>query len=180
MIGGTQMLKIIWNREDFEKISDKILSEFNIQVTDDPNEVPEHKVGLLLDSDNVATIEKLIKKLMMEKQTMIFPTQSGYLQINVQEINYLEAFGDDIFMHVEHDQSQQIKQPLYQLEGMLKPYHFIRIGKSFIVNASKIRYIRTAFNAKLDLELLDGTHLEVSRSFVKDFKNAIGIQKKED
>ncbi|MFH1693452.1 MAG: LytTR family DNA-binding domain-containing protein [Bacillota bacterium] len=76
--------------------------------------------------------------------------------------------------------NQIIRQPLYQLEEILKPYHFVRIGKSFIVNISKIRYIRTAFNAKLDIELTTGTHLEVSRSFVKDFKNALGIQKKED
>jgi DNA-binding LytR/AlgR family response regulator len=71
-------------------------------------------------------------------------------------------------------------QPLYQLEALLKPYHFVRIGKSFIVNITKIRYIRTGFNAKLDLELVTHEHLTVSRSFVSDFKNALGIQKKED
>lgn len=174
------MLKIIWNREDFEKISDEILNEFSLQIIDDPNDVPEHKIGLLIDTDDVTIIESLLKRLMKEKRTMIFPTQNGYLQLNIGEITYVEAFGDDIFMHIESSQSHQIKQPLYQLEAILKPYHFIRIGKSFIVNASKIRWIRTAFNAKLDLELLDGTHLEVSRSFVKDFKNALGIQKKED
>jgi len=83
-------------------------------------------------------------------------------------------------MHLDHQPSQLIKQPLYQLEEMLKPYHFLRIGKSYLVNMTKIRYIRTSFNAKLDLELICGTHLEVSRSFVKDFKYALGIQKKEE
>jgi len=48
------------------------------------------------------------------------------------------------------------------------------------VNLSKIRYIRTTLNAKLDIELTSGIHLEVTRSFVKSFKNALGIQKKED
>ena len=82
-------------------------------------------------------------------------------------------------MHTIHE-SQRIRQPLYQLEEMLKPYNFVRIGKSFIVNMNKIRYIRTGFNAKLDLELTDGTHLEVSRSFVNAFKSALGIRNKED
>ena len=76
---------------------------------------------------------------------------------------------------VDRAQHYMIKQPLYQLEEILKPYYFVRIGKSFIVSVSKIKYIKTTINAKLDLELINGVHLEVSRSFVKKFKNALGI-----
>ncbi|MDY0074443.1 MAG: LytTR family DNA-binding domain-containing protein [Acholeplasmataceae bacterium] len=174
------MIKIIWNREDFEKIQTQIEHEFNLQITSDPNEVPEHKVGLLLKDENLHDLKALIERLLLESSQMLFPTPDGYVQIQTKQITFLEAFGEEIYMHLEHDSSMLIRQPLYQLEEKLKLYHFIRIGKSFIVNIKKIRYIRTSFNAKLDLELIDGTHLEVSRSFVKSFKYALGMLKKEE
>ncbi|HAX02595.1 MAG: hypothetical protein A2Y45_01855 [Tenericutes bacterium GWC2_34_14] len=174
------MTKIIWNREDFEKIKDEITSQFNLSITTDPNEVPEHKIGLMLNDENVESLKALVESLMLKAYQLLFPTPDGYIQVQAKQIMYLEAFGDDIYMHLDQGASELIRQPLYQLEEMLKPYHFIRIGKSFIVNITKIRYIRTSFNAKLDLELISGTHLEVSRSFVKDFKRALGILKKED
>jgi len=174
------MLKIIWNKEDVEKIKSRLSSDYNLVLTDDPNEVPDHKVGIILDDSDLEKIKPILEMLAYEQSQIMFQTPSGWIQIPVTEITYLEAFGDDIYIHTLNMSSQMIKQPLYQLEEILRPYHFVRIGKSFIVSISKIRYIRTSFNAKLDLELVTGTHLEVSRSFVKDFKNALGIQKKED
>lgn len=174
------MIKIIWNRDDFEKIQEKMLAQFDLTITLDPNEVPEHKIGLILTDENKDTLKAFVNALMLEASQMLFPTPDGYIQVQVRQLTFLEAFGDEIYMHLEKGASHLIRQPLYQLEEKLRPYHFIRIGKSYLVNLTKIRFIRTSFNAKLDLELVDGTHLEVSRSFVKDFKRALGIQKKED
>ncbi|HCZ24419.1 MAG TPA: hypothetical protein DHV05_06180, partial [Acholeplasmataceae bacterium] len=95
----------------------------------------------------------MVESLMLKAYQLLFPTPDGYIQVQAKQIMYLEAFGDDIYMNLDQGASELIRQPLYQLEEMLKPYHFIRIGKSFIVNITKIRYIRTSFNAKLDLEL---------------------------
>ena len=174
------MFKIIWNREDFERIESKLKQTYDLILTNDPNDVPLDKVGIVFDESNIDKIKPVLDLMAKEKSQLMLQTISGWMQVYVNEITYLEAFGDEIYMHVDQLESQIIKQPLYQLETLLKPYHFVRIGKSYIVNMIKIRFIRTAFNAKLDLELVDGTHLEVSRSFVKDFKNALGIQKKED
>jgi len=169
------MLKIIWNKEEVEHIRSKLSKDFDLVLTDDPNEVPNDKVGIILDDTDLEKIRPILELMAIERSQLVFQTPHGYIQLNVKDISYLEAYGDDIYMHGTEITNQIIKQPLYQLEEILKPYHFVRIGKSFIVNISKIRYIRTAFNAKLDIELISGTHLEVSRSFVKDFKNALGI-----
>jgi DNA-binding LytR/AlgR family response regulator len=173
------MYKIIWNRDSFESLESKLNQAFDYIVTTDPNEVPKDKVGIIVSDDNIEHIQKILAMMALEKRTIILETIEGWVQLDAQEMMYLESFGDEIYMHTTSE-SQRIKQPLYQLEEMLKPYHFVRIGKSFIVNMNKIRYIRTGFNAKLDLELTDGTHLEVSRSFVNTFKNALGIRNKED
>jgi DNA-binding LytR/AlgR family response regulator len=173
------MYKIIWNRDSFESLESKLNQAFDYIATTDPNEVPKDKVGIIVSDDNIEHIQKILAMMALEKRTIILETIEGWVQLDAQEMMYLESFGDEIYMHTTSE-SQRIKQPLYQLEEMLKPYHFVRIGKSFIVNMNKIRYIRTGFNAKLDLELTDGTHLEVSRSFVNTFKNALGIRNKED
>ncbi len=174
------MFKIIWNKEEVDDIKLKLSKDFDLVLTDDPNEVPKGKVGIILDEDNIEKIRPILELMALERSQVLFQTSNGYVQLQVKDISYLEAYGDDIYLHGAEMTNQVIKQPLYQLEEILKPYHFVRIGKSFIVNISKIRYIRSGFNAKLDIELITGTHLEVSRSFVKDFKNALGIQKKED
>lgn len=173
------MLKIIWNKDDIEVIKQKLKEEYHIVLATDPNDLPEDKIGLVIDEENVEALKKVLDMVSLEKSLMLLQTHHGWIQISVNKITYLESFGDDIYLHLESQPTEIIKQPLYQLEERLKPYHFVRIGKSFIVNMAKIRYIRTGFNAKLDLELITGDHLEVSRSFVKSFKNALGIQKED-
>ncbi len=174
------MFKIIWNKDDVERLRKAFAQELDLVITDDPNEVPSDKVGIILDETDLDKVRPILELLAIEKSQVMFQTQNGYVQFSVQEMMYLESFGEDIYLHTKDMTNQIIKQPLYQLEEILRPYHFIRIGKSFVVNIAKIRYIRTTLNAKLDLELMDGSHLEVSRSFVKSFKHALGIQKKEE
>lgn len=174
------MFKIIWNKDDVERLRTELAQKLDLVITDDPNEVPSDKVGIILDETDLDKIRPILELLAIERSQVMFQTPSGYVQFSVHEMIYLESFGEDIYLHASDKTNQIIKQPLYQLEEILRPYHFIRIGKSFVVNIAKIRYIRTMLNAKLDLELVDGTHLEVSRSFVKSFKYAIGIQKKEE
>ncbi len=174
------MIKIIWNEEDLKQIRSKLDSDYNLVLTNNPNEIPKGKVGLVLDETNIDELRPVLAVLALERSQVVFQTANGFVQFYASEIIYLEAYGDEIYVHTSKKTNQIVKQPLYQLEKILKPYHFVRIGKSYLVNITKVRYIRTSFNAKLDLELFNGIHLEVSRSFVKSFKSALGIQKKED
>jgi len=174
------MSKIIWKKADFEHLKKQLFEEYKIVLSKDPNDPDDEHVRLIVEDDEVEKLKMVLEMMNMEKAQIILETQHGWIQIYVKQITYLESFGENIYLHLENQPTEIIKQPLYQLEDMLRTYDFVRIGKSFIVNMAKIRYIRTGFNAKLDLELITGDHLEVSRSFVKSFKNALGIQKKED
>jgi len=169
------MLKVIWNKDEFDQVKKLLEDNYQVKLTTDPNDVPEGKIGILIDDKNIDQVKEILDLYVNQKQRIILETQNGYMQVHTNEILYIESFGEEIFMHFDKTNTEMIKKPLYQLEVLLKPYHFVRIGKSYIVNILKIRFIRTLINAKLDLELVNGIHLEVSRSFVKDFKNAIGI-----
>lgn len=173
------MFKVIWSRDDFEEIRTKLLNDYNIILSDDPSDIPESKVGIILDDKNFEKLKPILEYLAYQKSQVMFQTNEGWVQLNVNKILFLESFKDDILVHLIGNEQYIIKQPLYQLEQILKPYFFVRIGKSFIVSISKIKFIKTTINAKLDLELINGIHLDVSRSFVKKFKNALDIQRKD-
>jgi DNA-binding LytR/AlgR family response regulator len=174
------MSKIIWKKADFEQLKKQLFETHKIVLSKDPNDPDDDHVRLVVQEEDVEKLRIVLEMISLEKAKLVLETQHGWIQIFIMQITYLESFGENIYLHLESQPTEIIKQPLYQLEEMLKTYDFIRIGKSYIVNLAKIRYIRTGFNAKLDLELITGDHLEVSRSFVKSFKNALGIQKKED
>ncbi|MBE0700743.1 MAG: LytTR family transcriptional regulator DNA-binding domain-containing protein [Acholeplasmataceae bacterium] len=174
------MFKIIWSKEDAKGIKEKIAQKYDFVLTDNPNEIPHDKVGIIVHEEDYDKVRPLLELIANEKTQLMFETRNGWVQIPVYEMTYLESFGEDIYIHTLNIGNIIIRQPLYQLEEIIKPYHFVRISKSFIVGITKIRYIRTTFNAKLDLELITGRHLEVSRSFVKAFKLALGISNKEE
>lgn len=178
------MFKIIWSKDDALRIKALLHVEDAIQydyvLTDNPDEVPSDKVGIVFREDQIDRIKPLIEMLHQEAAQLMFETRDGWIQLPIQQITYLECFGLDVHVHMADQSLHMIQEPMYHLEEVLKPYHFIRIGKSFIVSVRKIRTIRTGWNAKLGLELTNDVHLEVTRSYVKSFKQALGLEKKEE
>lgn len=169
------MIKIIWSKDELTHLKEKLNKHhIHFVVLDEQETLPKDMIGIEIDQDQQDTLKKIFQVIEYEKMQMFFPTTDGFVQLHLQDIYFLESFGEDIYAHV-HGQVEVIKKPLYQLEDLLKPYHFIRISKSYIVNARKISYIKVGLNAKLKLELKDGSILEVTRSFVKSFKESLNL-----
>lgn len=170
------MIKIIWSKNELSSLEDK-LNQHDIQymILDDISMLPEHMIGIQIDDLKKDEFKKMIDIIEYEKMQMFFPTHQGFVQLHLKDILYVESFKDDIYMHMVNHKVENIKKPLYQLESMLNPYHFIRISKSYIVNIRMIQYINVGLNAKLHLELKEGTKLDVTRSFVKSFKESLNL-----
>ncbi|WP_025724444.1 LytTR family DNA-binding domain-containing protein [Acholeplasma granularum] len=164
------MIKVILNKDDLSIIDEDIKSS-NILVSN----LNDNEVALVLDENSYNALELILKKIQINKKNYLFQTSDGWVKLNIGHILYIESFGTDIIIHTLYDGKVLVKHTLYQLEELLNPYHIIRIGKSFLVNLSKVVYIKTKLNAKLELELIGGLKLDVTRSYVKSFKNALGI-----
>lgn len=93
------MYKIIWNKEEIDDIKLKLIKDFDLVLTDDPNEVPKGKVGIILDEDNIEKIRPILELMALERSQILFQTSNGYAQLQVKDITYLEAYGDDIYLH---------------------------------------------------------------------------------
>lgn len=170
------MIKIIWSKNELSSLEEKLNQhDIHYVVLDQLEAIPDHMIGIEVDDDKKDEFKKMLDLIEYEKMQMFFPTQEGFVQIHLKDVLYIESFGDDIYMHLIGEKNEHIKKPLYQLEEMLKPYHFIRISKSYIVNIRMITYIKVALNAKLNLELREGTKLDVTRSYVKTFKESLKL-----
>lgn len=93
------------------------------------------------------------------------------------KIQYFESDNNSTYCIVENDKKiYKIKEKLYELEETLDCKSFIRISKSNIVNVLNIKEIIPWFGSKLLIKF-KGTNktIEVTRSYVKNFKEYLGI-----
>ena len=94
--------------------------------------------------------------------------------IPVEDIICIESYGHTVEVRCK-DGTYETTDRLYQLMLLLDPKQFIRISNSVIVNRSQIRHISPTFSQKFILTLKDGTRVDVTRSYYKEFKRIIGI-----
>ena len=80
------------------------------------------------------------------------------------EIDWIEAAGDYASLHVGK-RTLPLRETFNSLEKRLDPDKFIRIHRSTMVQASRIRDLQTMPNRELRLRLIDGTELKVSRTY---------------
>lgn len=97
-----------------------------------------------------------------------------YEFINYDRVVYIESFGREVYLYTI-DNTYQIKQKLYEIEGEFSEFGFIRINKSQIVNKSFISKIKPLFNSRIKIILETNQYLEVTRNYIDSFKEIIGF-----
>ena len=167
--GRPQMIKFTWKKEDYESLKEQ-LKDLKVEETED-----HQNISITVDADEAQKTLDVLALAAYLQSRISLETLTGWTMIYAKSITFIESFGEDIFVHLDHKETIQVKHPLYELEEMLSKFHVIRVGKSFLVNLMKIKFIETTLNAKLELTLIDDSKLEVSRTYVKRFKDALRI-----
>jgi len=80
------------------------------------------------------------------------------------EINWIEADGDYVKFHVE-GRSHLMRGTMAALEARLDPRRFVRIHRSTIINADRLRRMSPSFAGEYEVVLQDGTKLRMSRGY---------------
>jgi two-component system LytT family response regulator len=113
-------------------------------------------------------IEDRLRSLLGERPAHVqrLATRTGNLVafVLVDEIDWIEATGDYVILHLGK-RAPLLRETLNSLEIRLDPSRFVRIHRSTIVQASRIRDLQSLPNRELLLRLLDGTRLRVSRTY---------------
>lgn len=136
---------------------------------------PKAGLVLLFDYESLGDLsdflDKLGKKPDAQKNIILGRRQDSdiFEIIPYKSILYFEGADNYVFAYTFSDKFR-IKNKLYELEETLYEHGFIRINKSTLVNILHISEIIPWFNSKLLLRLNNSTEIEVSRNYVKPFR----------
>lgn len=150
-------------------------TNYSYIIADDVSLFEDGKINILFDPALVHEVKQLMDLVVDGKEEYLVGYNSnGQKRVLVNDFLYFEVMGHNLY-GVLADNRLEINMKLYELEELLKEDRFIRIHKSFIVNVAKINYIRPLLNYKLELEMINNDTLEVTRTYIKEFKNILKI-----
>ncbi len=124
------------------------------------DEKVDQLITLINDSGNSLTAKD------MEGRTQL---------IKLKDVLYFESVDKKTYAY-QTDIVYEINFRLYELENMLPQIKYIRISKSIIMNIAAVEMIEPEEGRRLKVKLVNGERVLISRMYVKDFKNRVGIR----
>jgi len=94
--------------------------------------------------------------------------------VALEEIRLLESEGNYTRVHFAAQRPLMLRS-LNQLEERLDPAQFFRANRRQIVNLALVRHVAANAADGLDLRLMDGSTVEVSRRRAQQFKAVTGL-----
>ena len=158
----------------------KISPEANITLLEKGHALPEQGIAVVFDPQSLGDLADFLELLSSKtegRKPIIAGRQvdsESYEIVNLDDIYYFEAEGN--FTNcITANSKLRVKSKLYELEVTLLQKGFIRISKSQVVNIMHVAEISPWFNSRLLLKLKDNREIEVSRNFVKNFKEFLEL-----
>ncbi len=93
-------------------------------------------------------------------------------QIPLEQVYYIETTDRKTFVYMDKIVYES-RKTIQALELVLDGTTIVRIGKSILLNISKIESVRPYPNHRLIVELYNGEHLIVSRRYISILKERI-------
>jgi two-component system LytT family response regulator len=105
-----------------------------------------------------------LKKEQHSSSRIVIKSNGRIMFLNIREIDWIEASGDYITIHARKEK-HLLREKISAIESKLDAKMFIRIHRSTIVNAERIKELRPKFRGEYTVNLIDGTLLTMSRSY---------------
>ena len=117
---------------------------------------------------------KLIYSLKTGRDKLTLSRDAHIYQLSPAQIYYFEAVDDHVYAYGEKE-VYEARFRLYELEERLQHTDFFRASKSTIINLAKVRNISPGVNGRFEVCMKNGEHLMVSRQYVPDLKEKLGL-----
>lgn len=119
-------------------------------------------------------VERLIAVLRAADKKLTCTKDGSIYLLQPREILYVETVDKKTFLYAQNEFYESPLR-LYEVEGMLGGFGFIRISKSMLVNFGAVRALRPQYGGRLLLTLTNGEELEASRMYAATIKQLIGV-----
>lgn len=134
----------------------------------------DNELEIVIRCNNIDDEIRRIIALFEEKQVIIGKLDNRSYQIKVDDIYYLEANEDRMFIYCK-DKVYETSLRLYELEDTLDPRMFVRISKSILLNLNKLASVRAMLNGRYEAYLINDEQLIITRHYVSGFKEKFGM-----
>jgi two-component system LytT family response regulator len=108
----------------------------------------------------------LLDRLSAATQHDRLPIKTGErtVFVRVEDVDWIDVDGDYARLHVGKT-THLLRETLGELEQRLPPPKFLRVHRSFIVQADRIHSIEPLFKGDYVITLRDGTKLQSGRTY---------------
>ena len=96
---------------------------------------------------------------------LIIRSRGRVIIVLLDEIDWIEACANYVRLHLTGKDAHLFRQPISKLAEQLDSSKFVRIHRSYIVNASRIRELQPCNSGEFIVSLRDGKELPCSRSY---------------
>jgi two-component system LytT family response regulator len=121
-----------------------------------------HEAEAPVDRDHLRSLVASLTAEQREKQRIVVKSSGRVFFVKVDDIDWIEAEGNYVRLHMGN-QSHLLRETMKGMESVLDAGQFIRIHRSTIVNADRIRELQPLFHGEYAVILRDGTRLVASR-----------------
>lgn len=143
-----------------------------VTIIEDPN-IKEMELSVVC-AKITNEINEIVSKISAIGQTVAGKKDEETFLIPIKKIFYFESVDGKIFFYTENELYEATAK-LYQIEESLKHLQFARISKTVIANLDKMLSIRKAENSRLVATLVNQEKLVVSRQYVSEIKEKLGV-----
>ena len=117
-----------------------------------------------LKSQLLRLVQELQPSAAPRQERLIVKTGGRLFFLRVDEIDWIEAAGNYVRLHVGKD-AHLLRETMNSIEARLDPKLFLRIHRSRIVNMERVKELHPWFNGDYAVILRDGTKLMLSRGY---------------
>lgn len=117
---------------------------------------------------------KYLNEYKQSRIKMSLYKDSKIVLLDPKEIFYFESVDNNVFAYTKENVYES-KNKLYQLEVELGHRSFFRANKAVILNINKIDSLIPSFGGRLEAILKNGYKIIISRMYVKELKERLGL-----
>lgn len=117
---------------------------------------------------------RLIYRLKSKEYAIFGYVGDEIRRVGSKDAYYFESVDNKVFLYCNKE-VLETKYKLYEIENELGGGDFLRVSKSVILNITKIKSLRPAFNGRLEADLNNGEKIIISRQYVADLKKMLGM-----